>query len=119
MRNINYLKENGVDVDRSIELLGDVETFDEILEEFYQNIENRRSELKNYLDSSDMTNYAISVHALKSDSKYLGFDVLASIALEHQTKSENGDLDYISNHFKELDDEVSKIISIIKKYMEE
>jgi len=41
-----------------------------------------------------MKNYAIDVHAIKGDAKYFGFNKLADIALEHQLKSEDNDIDY-------------------------
>lgn len=34
-----------------------------------------------------MANYAIEVHALKSDSKYFGFTRLAELALDQEMKS--------------------------------
>ena len=39
--NIEYLKENGVDVDRGLELLGDIDTYNDILKEFITNNEER------------------------------------------------------------------------------
>ena len=56
MHTIEYLKENHIDVEKSLELLGDIETYDEILEEFYNNIEEKKKKLKEYLQS-DIENY--------------------------------------------------------------
>ena len=118
MHTKEYLKENEIDIDKSLELLGDLETYDDILQEFYDKIEDRRNKLKNFLNDSDMNNYEIEVHALKSDSKYLGFTKLADMALEHQNKSHDGDVEYISGHFEELDKEIVLIVDIVKKYLE-
>ena len=38
-----------------------------------------------------MENYAIEVHSLKSDCKYLGFMTLADIAYQHELKSKEND----------------------------
>ena len=118
MQKQDYLKENGINIQESLELLGDMETYDDILQEFYNNIEDRRNKLKTFLNDSDMKNYEIEVHALKSDSKYLGFTLLADMALEHQNKSHDGDIEFVSGHFEELDKEIVHIIDIIKKYLE-
>ena len=118
MHTKEYLKENEIDIDKSLELLGDLETYDDILQEFYDNIEERKSKLQEYLNTSNMKEYATEVHALKSDSKYLGFTKLADLALEHQTKSENNEIEYISSHYEELNQELTKILNIIKKYIE-
>lgn len=117
MKNIDFLKEKNIDVDNSLELLGDIETYNEILEEFYNNIEDRLSKIDNYKNSEDMDNYSIEVHAMKSDSKYLGFTKLAELSLNHQTESEKNNIEYINEHYKELTDEANKIISIIKEYL--
>ena len=116
---IEYLKENNVDIEKSLELLGDIETYNEILDEFYNEINNRMERLNTAKENDDVENYTIDVHALKSDAKYLGFNHLASIALEHQEKGEKKDIEYIKNHYEELKQEVDKIINIIKKYKEE
>ena len=65
-----------------------------------------------------MENYSIEVHALKSDSKYLGFTKLAELALNHQLKSEENDSDFINNNYEELINETNKIIEITKNYLE-
>ena len=117
MHTEEYLKENGIDIEQSLGLLGDLETYDDILQEFLDHIEERRTKLHDCLNNSDMENYEIEVHALKSDSKYLGFTSLANMALEHQNKSHDGDVEYVSSHYDELSDEVTKFIDIMKKYV--
>ena len=64
-----------------------------------------------------MENYAIEVHALKSDSKYLGFMSLADIAFEHEKKSKENDYDYIKDHFEELINEYEKYKEIMNNYL--
>ena len=115
---INYLKDNGVDVDSGLELLGDIETYNDILNEFITNNEERLKKIENYKNNNDMKNYAIEVHALKGDSKYLGFTKLAELALNHQLKSENNDIDYVNNNYKELIEEANRILTISKEYLE-
>ena len=118
MGNIKILKDNGVDIDNSIELLGDIETYDDILNEFVDNIEDRKNKLKEFYESNDLANYAIEVHALKSDSKYLGFVSLADMALEHQLKSEGNDMEYIKSHYSSLIEEINKVMEIVNSYKE-
>ena len=97
---MEFLKENNIDIENSIELLGSIDTYTEILEEFLNNINDRLSKLEQFKNDNDMENYSIEVHALKSDSKYLGFTKLAELALNHQTKSEEKDSDYINNNYE-------------------
>ena len=114
---VNYLKENCIDVDSSLELLGDMETYNETLRDFLTECETRLPKMKKHLSNEDSSNYAILAHALKSDSKYLGFKKLAEISLNHELKGKENDLEYIKENYDELMEEVENIISIVKKYL--
>ena len=41
MNDINFLKQNGVDVDAGINLLGDIQMYNTIIEEFLNNFSDR------------------------------------------------------------------------------
>ena len=64
-----------------------------------------------------MENYAILVHSLKSESRYLGFDKLADICLQHELKSKENDATYVNNNFNLLLDELNNILEIVKQYL--
>ena len=64
-----------------------------------------------------MPNYAIEVHALKSDSKYLGLTKLAELALNHELKSKENDLQYVEEHYQELLEKVEAKKQIIQEYL--
>ena len=115
--NVDYLKENGIDVDSSLELLGDIDMYNETLETFIEENKKRIPRLKENKESGNMSEYAIDVHALKSDSKYLGFKKLAELSYEHEMKSKENNKDYINEHFDELMNEYNKIMDIINKYI--
>ncbi len=117
MKNVELLRSNGVDVDSSLELLGDMEMYDETLEEFLSEIDNRINDLKSYKDSNDMNNYAILVHALKSDSKYLGFTKLAELAFNHEMQSKANNSSYINDNYDELITEVNRIVEATREYL--
>ena len=114
---IDYLKENDIDVDSSLELLGDIEMYNDTLRDFLTESETRIPKMKEHLDNEDTANYAILAHAMKSDSKYLGFKKLAELSLNHELEGKNNNLSYIQEHYQELMDEVNKILSIVKKYL--
>ena len=117
MKDVNLLKTHGVDIESALEILGDMEMYDETLNDFLEVSEERMPRLENAKNNGDMANYAIDVHALKSDSKYLGFTKLAEMALNHQLKSEENDTNYINTHYDELIIEANKIISVVKEYL--
>ena len=115
--NINYLKDNGINIDSALELLGDCETYNEILKEYVNGINDKITNLTNFKNNNDMENYAILVHSLKSESRYLGFDKLADICLQHELKSKENDATYVNNNFNILLKELNNILGIVKKYL--
>ena len=115
--NIDYLKQNGIDVDKGLELLDDIELYNETFENFIIETDHRLKELTDYHNQNDMANYAILAHATKSDAKYLGCDVLAEIAYNHEMESKNDNIRYINEHFYDLLSEVKRVVNIGKKYL--
>ena len=69
MKDVNFLINNGVNVQKSLELFGDMETYNDTLETFLTDVEDKLSKIKSYKEISDMANYAILVHSLKSDAR--------------------------------------------------
>ena len=113
-----FLREHGVDLDSAITLLGDMEMYNDTLKDFYDNLSTRIEKITFLKVNNDIANYAIEVHALKSDSKYLGFTKLADVALEHELKSKENDINYVNDNFQTLVAEVDKLSEIISKYIE-
>lgn len=119
VKDINYLKENDIDVDASIELLGDIDMYNETLKDFLTESETRLPKMKKYMEEEDTSNYAILAHAMKSDSKYLGFKKLAELSLDHELKGKDNNISYIKENYDELMKEVNRVIEVISGYLEE
>ena len=117
MKDVNILKNNGVNVEKSLELFGDMETYDETLETFLNEIDEKINNIKKYKEIADMANYAILVHSLKSDAKYFGFDKLAELSYNHELESKANHIYYIYDHFDELMDETDRILNIVRQYL--
>ena len=117
LKSVDYLKQNGIDVDHGLELLGDMEMYDETLEDFLAESETRLPKLEEYKNNSDMPNYAIQAHSMKSDSKYLGFTTLAEMSLEHEIKSKDNDINYVNSNYDNLIVEANRIIDVVKIYL--
>lgn len=116
MYDLQILKNNGIEVDKGLELLGDMEMYNSILKEFLDGYYERMKKLQGYKEVSDMANYAIEVHSLKSDSKYLGITKLAELAYNHEMASKANDINSVNNHYNELVIEANRVISAIMEY---
>ena len=114
----NYLESNGVDVNHALELLGDMDMYNMTINDFMSEVDDKWSRIISYRDNKDMANYAIDVHSLKSDCKYLGFMTLADISYQHELKSKENDVDFVLEHFAELEEEYHKVYEIAKNYAE-
>lgn len=114
----SYLEKNGVDVNHALELLGDMDMYNMTISDFMKEVEDKWKRIVEYRNSNNMPDYAIEVHSLKSDCKYLGFMTLADIAYQHELKSKENDLFYVQDHFAELEEEYKKVLEIARKYVE-
>ena len=102
MRDISILKSNGFDIDSVFETFGEIEVYEEILMDFYNQAKER--------------GLKIIVHSIKGECLYLGIKKLSDLSYEHQIKAEENDIIYVKTHFKEYIDEFTRILKTIKKY---
>lgn len=117
MRDVSILTDNGVNLESALEFLGDLSFYDETLEAFLMENETRLPNILKYKKELNMADYAILVHALKSDAKYLGFINLAEIAYEHELASKANNVDEVNKKYDLLVKEVDKVTKIAKKYL--
>ena len=115
--NEEYLLKNGIDYNKGVELLGDLDTYKDTLSDWYKECHQKFEDMKLLKLKHDMPNYAIAVHALKSDSKYFGFDKLASMSYEHEMKSKANDQEYVDSNFSDLEREFIRTTIIVEKYL--
>ena len=116
MKDINILKSAGANIEKSLELLGDMQMYNDVLEDFLNLIDDKISHLNKYKSINDMSNYSIEVHSLKSDVRYLGFMKLGDLAYELELDSKNNDLVSVSSKHNNLINEVNKVVQACKKY---
>ena len=117
MRDVNLLTSNGVNVEKALELFGDMDMYDATMSDFLEMVDQKLSNLRKYRETGDMPNYAIEVHSLKSDARYLGFVSLADLAYQFELKSKANDLMFVYDNYKTLLDEAHRVINLSKKYL--
>lgn len=117
MRDVNLLTSNGVNVEKALELFGDMDMYDATMSDFLEMVDQKLANLRKYRETGDMPNYAIEVHSLKSDARYLGFVSLADLAYQFELKSKANDLMFVYDNYKTLLDEAHRVINLSKKYL--
>ena len=117
MKDTSILTNNGINVQASLELFGDMEMYDETLGDFLDMSDEKITTLENYKNANDMPNYAIAVHALKSDARYLGFTTLADLSYESEMKSKAGDSVFVAENHPKILQEAKRVINLCQQYM--
>ena len=118
MKDVNILKNNGVNLEASLEYLGDMETYDETLKEFLDLVDGKLAELNEYKEAHDMENYAIHAHSLKSDARYLGFTSVGEIALSHEMAGKEGREDFVIQNYDAFVSAVNNMVRVAKEYLQ-
>ena len=114
---VKILTKNKIDVDHGLELLGDMDFYNETLGTFYDGINDNLKKLEKYKNEDDFENYGILSHSIKSDSKYLGFMDLAEIALSHEMAGKGSDKKFIEDNYDSFIKEINRIVSVVKEYL--
>ena len=117
MNDTNFLVQNGVDVAHGIELLGDIEMYNSIMQEFLNSYSERMQKIAAYKNAANMENYAIEVHALKSDAKYLGFNTLSELSYQHEMASKSKDINFVNANYNQLIIEANRIAQVARTYL--
>ena len=114
----NILIEAGIDVDGALSFVGNMNNYDDMLREFYNEIDDKLKQLQQAKNDNDMKNYAILVHGLKSECRFLGINNFADQAYEQEKASKEGNSEFINEHYMELLISKKKVKDIIKKYLD-
>ena len=119
MKGIKYLKENGVDVDSSLELFGDLEIYNATMKDFLDGIDIKLMRLKKYKELDELPNYAIFAHSIKSDARYLGFKTVAEESLKHEMAGKENNQHFINSNYDTFIKYITEMIDVVKKYLTE
>lgn len=114
-----YLENEGINATGAIDTIGnDEDSYVEILQMFVDEAEEKRSELKEYLDENNIKDYTILVHSLKSDSLLAGAERLSAIARQHELAGKGGEINYIIEQFGVLTGEWDKTLDIMNRFLQ-
>ena len=116
MCDINVLIKNGIKVNKCIELFGSIELYNESMKDFFGGTNSKVKELTRYVENEDLGGYAIEIHALKSSSRYLGFDKLSEIAISLEKSCISNDIDEVKKYHPILLERIKDYAAIAKEY---
>lgn len=117
MKNVNFLKNQGIDVDSSLELFGDINLYNETIKDFLESSADKKEKLMYFKHINSLNEYAVFAHTFKSDAKYLGFTFLYDIAIQHEEAGKNNNQKYILKDFDNFVENIDLMIEICKNYL--
>ncbi len=104
----------GIDPDIAIQNSGSEDAFKTVLKIFYDSIDTKSSELKNFFAAADWENYTIKVHALKSSAKIIGAMDIADRAQLLEDAGKAKDSDYIRDKHEDFMNDYLKYKDILR-----
>lgn len=107
------LKQAGINVAQGISYCGDEEGLREIIMMYHSEGDRRNKQLEQFFKEQDWKNYVITVHALKSNSKGIGADELAELALNLEMAGKENRIDYILEHHEELLKKHNELLTVL------
>lgn len=109
----------GIDGKMAIQNSGSEEVFRTVLKIFYDSLEDKISEMKELLETKDIENYTIKVHALKSSAKLVGAVKLSDDALALENAGKEGNISYIAEHNDEVIEELKRYQEVLSECFED
>ena len=100
----------GIDIQQGMTYCGDKEGFRDITLIYHSEGPKRKANLEQFFREKDWKNYVIMVHALKSNSRGIGANELAELALNLEMAGKENRIDYIFEHHEELLDKHDKLL---------
>lgn len=109
------LEQAGIHVEHGLTYCGDQDGFREITAMYHAQGADRNDKLEQLFREQDWKNYTIAVHALKGNSKGIGADELAGMALELEMAGKENRIEYILEHHRELIRRHTRLLDVIAR----
>lgn len=108
-----------LDVNEGLEYaLGKIPFYIETLNIYLDETTRNEQLMTEYLQAEDMKNYAVLVHALKSNSRLIGAMAMGDFAADMEQESKKDNLEYIKEHHDAMIELLNRTRDHVRKYME-
>ncbi|MDE6593335.1 MAG: PocR ligand-binding domain-containing protein [Oscillospiraceae bacterium] len=89
------LRIEGLNIESAVNLLGSESLYMAVLKEYYMTIEKKSAVIEDYFKNELWSEYTIEVHSLKSTSRQIGADDLATMAAELEKAGKEQNTEFI------------------------
>lgn len=108
----------GVDAKMGIEYTGGTDKYVSALQRYYKSSEKNKQKIREYLESGDLENLAITVHALKSNSKMIGAAELSAEFETLEKASLDNDRETVHAHIAKTLEDYERMLEAIRPWGE-
>lgn len=117
--NEELFAQEGLDVNAALEFVGDLDLYREILYDYYMAIDEKSKKIRGYIESDNIKEYTVEVHAIKSSSRMIGAMELGNEAERLEHCGHHGDWDTIKADTEKLLEHMQSYKPIIEPHMVE
>ena len=112
------LEECGIDTTKGLTNCGgDAEFYRSILFEYCNSAEEKKEDLRKFLDAGNLENYGILIHSLKSTSAMIGANAPYQIALELEAAAQRNDQEFVLSHHEAFLKEYQTVLDALEKVL--
>ncbi len=90
--------EDWIDLNLGMENNGDAKSYLELLQIFYESMDEKAEEIEGFYAAENLKDYTIKVHALKSSARIIGAKDFGEEAQKLENAGKRGDMGYIRAH---------------------
>ena len=111
---LSFLDEKGISTKDGISYTGNQEKYISAIQRYFKGYESNKRSVEDHLAASDLNNYCIKVHSIKSNSRMIGASHLGDLFEELEMASRNNDLETIKAKTDTALKEYSDLIDILR-----
>ena len=93
----------------------DLEAYLELSGMFVRQADDILGKMNSFLKTKDTAGYKIQVHGLKGNAATLGAEKLAECALEHEKNAQEGNMEYLTKHYQQLEKMTHRTQEVFRK----
>ena len=114
------LEYSGIDTTKGLTNCGgDPDFYRSILFEYYSGAEEKKEDLRKFLEVGNLENYGILIHSLKSTSAMIGANAPYQIALELEAAAQKNDREFVLSNHESFLKKYQTVLDALKKVVSE
>ncbi len=110
---VSILETLGIDIQTGYDYTGGKDRYISALWRYYKSSDANKAKIREYIDNNDIENLAITVHAIKSNSKMIGAMALSEMFEKLEVASRDNDMDTVKASIDKTMEEYGKLVDAL------